>query len=168
MKCTDCPLKYIGQIGRTFNIKYKEHVHAIRNNSSNSKFSHHILNTGHTYGTITNTMDIIKTGKKSRHLNILKNITFIESVWTMLHCSILLHCIDLTLVLLLCRLCATSVTIHSLFFFTDTTCFGLTIHLQVYRLLPLRNMLLAVMLFCFSYVFASDYFWLCGLTINFI
>jgi hypothetical protein len=34
----------------------------------------------------------------------------------------------------LCRLCATSVTLH-LFFFIVTTCFGLTGHLQVYRLL---------------------------------
>jgi hypothetical protein len=32
----------------------------------------------------------------------------------------------------------------------------------------LRNMLLTVIQFCFSYVEASDYIWLCGLTICFI
>jgi hypothetical protein len=30
MKCMDCPLKYIGQTGRTFNTRYKEHIHDIR------------------------------------------------------------------------------------------------------------------------------------------
>jgi hypothetical protein len=30
IKCLDCPLKYIGQMGRTFNIRYKEHVQAIK------------------------------------------------------------------------------------------------------------------------------------------
>jgi hypothetical protein len=38
-------------------------------------------------------------------------------------------------VLLLCRLYATSVTIRWSFFFIFITCFGLTGHLQVYRLL---------------------------------
>jgi hypothetical protein len=39
MKCVDCPVKYIGKMGRTRNIRYKEHVHAIRNSSSNSGYS---------------------------------------------------------------------------------------------------------------------------------
>jgi hypothetical protein len=72
MKCLDCPLKYIGQTGRTFNLRYKEHNHAIRSNCSKSGYSNHILNTGHTYGTITDTMDHIMIGGKSRHLNTLE------------------------------------------------------------------------------------------------
>jgi hypothetical protein len=36
---------------------------------TNFGYSNHILNTGHTYGTITDTMDIVKTGKNSKHLN---------------------------------------------------------------------------------------------------
>jgi hypothetical protein len=57
MKCLDCPLKYIGQTGTSFNIRYKEHIQAIRNNNNNSGYSNHILNTGHTYWTINDTMD---------------------------------------------------------------------------------------------------------------
>jgi hypothetical protein len=64
------PLKYIRQTGRTLNTRYKEHIHAIRNNS-NTGYSTHILNTGHAYGTITDSMDIIKTGTKSKYLNSL-------------------------------------------------------------------------------------------------
>jgi hypothetical protein len=66
MKCLDCPLKYIGQTGRTFNIRYKEHIQAISKNNSNSGYSNHILNIGHTYGMIANTMDIIKDGKEGQ------------------------------------------------------------------------------------------------------
>jgi hypothetical protein len=72
MKCLDCPLKYIGQIGRTFHSSYKEHIQAIRNNNSNSGYSSHILNTGHADGTITDTVDIVKTHKKGKHLNTLE------------------------------------------------------------------------------------------------
>jgi hypothetical protein len=72
MKCLDCPLKYIGQTGKTFDIRYKEHIHAIRNNIGNSGYSNHILDTGHTYGTTADTMEIIRTGRKGRHLNTLE------------------------------------------------------------------------------------------------
>jgi hypothetical protein len=63
-KCVDCPLKYIGQTGRTFHTRCKEHNQAIRNNNSNSGYSSHILNMGHTYRTITNTVDITRTHKQ--------------------------------------------------------------------------------------------------------
>jgi hypothetical protein len=69
VKSIDCPRKYIEQTRRIFNVRYKE----LRNNNSNSVYSHHMLNTGYTYGTIMDTMDIIKTGKKGRHLNTLEN-----------------------------------------------------------------------------------------------
>jgi hypothetical protein len=36
MKSIDCPLKYIGQTGRAFHTRYKDHIEAIRNNNSNS------------------------------------------------------------------------------------------------------------------------------------
>jgi hypothetical protein len=62
----NCPLKYIGQTGRTFNIRNKEHIHTIRNHSSNSGYANHLLNMGHTCGTITDTMDI----KKERRADI--------------------------------------------------------------------------------------------------
>jgi hypothetical protein len=71
VKSLDGPLKFIGQTGRTLNIRYKEHIHAIRNNS-NSGYSNHILNTGNTYITVTDTMDVMRTGRKGIHLNTLE------------------------------------------------------------------------------------------------
>jgi hypothetical protein len=40
--------------------------------TSNSGYSNHTLNMGHTYGTITDTMDVISTRRKGRSLNTLK------------------------------------------------------------------------------------------------
>jgi hypothetical protein len=79
MKCLDCALKYICQTRRTFNIRYKEHIQAIRNNNNNSGYSNHILNTEHTYGTINDTMDIIRKGKKGKQTP-WKNTTFIKLI----------------------------------------------------------------------------------------
>jgi hypothetical protein len=68
----DCPMEYIEQTRRTFNTRYKEHIYDIRSNNSNSGYSNHILNTGHAYGTMTDTMDIITTGRKGKQLNTLE------------------------------------------------------------------------------------------------
>jgi hypothetical protein len=72
MKCLYCPLKYVEQTGRTFHTLCKEHIQAVRKNRSNSGYSNHILNIEHKYGSITDTMDIIKAEKKGKHLNILE------------------------------------------------------------------------------------------------
>jgi hypothetical protein len=85
MKCLDWPLKYVGQTGRTFIVRYKEHIYAIRSNNSNSGYSNHILNTGHTNGKTTNTMDIIRTGRNDRHLNTLEKYRFYKISRNKLH-----------------------------------------------------------------------------------
>jgi hypothetical protein len=58
-------------------------------------------------------------------------------------------------------LCATPVTISPSYFFIVVTYFGLTSHIQV------KDSAAHCQAVFFSYVFASDYFWLCGLTIWF-
>jgi hypothetical protein len=82
MKCLDCPLKYIGQTERTFNLRYKEHIQAIRSNCSKSGYSNHILNTGYPYGKIKDTKDVIRIGRKSRHLNTLERFIFTKCTRT--------------------------------------------------------------------------------------
>jgi hypothetical protein len=72
MKCRDCPLIYIGQTGRTFNTRYKEHICNTKCNNSNTGCSKHILDTGHSYDTIENTMDIIRIGQNGKYLNTLE------------------------------------------------------------------------------------------------
>jgi hypothetical protein len=59
LKYQSCPGSYIGQIGRNFKTRYKEHIQDIRNNRSKTGFSQHILNTGHAYDNIENTLKIL-------------------------------------------------------------------------------------------------------------
>jgi hypothetical protein len=49
MKCMDCPLKYKGQTGQAFYMRYEEHIEKIRNGNGNSGYLDHILNTVHTW-----------------------------------------------------------------------------------------------------------------------
>jgi hypothetical protein len=49
-----------------------EHIQAIRTNRQNSKFSQHILATGHAYGTIEETMEIMQVTKEGHLLNTLE------------------------------------------------------------------------------------------------
>lgn len=72
LKCKECPLKYVGQTGRTFKIRFNEHMHDIKYNKYNSKYAQHILDTGHQYGTINQTMDILHIANKGQKLNTLE------------------------------------------------------------------------------------------------
>jgi hypothetical protein len=58
----------MGQAGRELHTRYKEYIQPIRSKNGNSGYSNHILNTGHTYGNITDTMDIVRTEKKGNHM----------------------------------------------------------------------------------------------------
>jgi hypothetical protein len=81
----DCPLKYVGQTGKMFNTIYKEHIHDIRSNNSNTGYANHILNTEHTCGTITDIMEIRKTERKGRYLNTLERYYIYEITKDNLH-----------------------------------------------------------------------------------
>jgi hypothetical protein len=72
MKFLNCPNKYVGQIGRAFRTRQKEHMQVVTNNNSNSGYSNHIINIGRKYGTITDTIDIMRTHRKRKHLNTLE------------------------------------------------------------------------------------------------
>jgi hypothetical protein len=65
-------VKYIGQTGRTFRVRYKKHVNAIRTNKQNSKFAQHILETQHNYDPTDQSMQVLHIEKKSPKLNKLE------------------------------------------------------------------------------------------------
>ncbi|CAH2089803.1 unnamed protein product [Euphydryas editha] len=48
LECSDCKATYIGQTGRKFETRYKEHIAAVRNNQpQKSHFAKHLLDSGH-------------------------------------------------------------------------------------------------------------------------
>ena len=69
LKCSTSPNFYIGQTGRSFQIRYKEHINALTKPHVNSNFADHLLITGHTYDNIEHNMEILHTLPKSHKLN---------------------------------------------------------------------------------------------------
>jgi hypothetical protein len=70
---------YIGQTGHTFKTRFQEHPTAIQFNKDNSKFANHILNIMHSYGTTKETMEILKTTKRSQYLDTAEKYILIQS-----------------------------------------------------------------------------------------
>jgi len=56
---------YVGQSGRSINIRHKEHIRDIRTNNPQSAYAMHVLQNRHEYGTIENTLQLLKTCRKS-------------------------------------------------------------------------------------------------------
>jgi hypothetical protein len=72
MRCKSCDLKYVGRTGRSFRIRYKEHINAIHSNEPTSRYAQHILETGHAYGTIEDTLSVLHRNKKGLLINTLE------------------------------------------------------------------------------------------------
>jgi hypothetical protein len=69
LKCGGCQKKYVGQRGRNFPTRYKEHIQSIRSNNSNSRYAQHILEIQRLYGPLEDTMEVLHLNKKGQLMN---------------------------------------------------------------------------------------------------
>ena len=63
---------YIGQTGRCFKSRFREHIQALKSNnqtSMKSNFAEHLLSTNHSYQDIDNNLDILNYEIKGEKLN---------------------------------------------------------------------------------------------------
>jgi hypothetical protein len=60
LTCKTCKMSYIGHTIRNLTQRYGEHIRYIRNNDPQSAYAQHILLNLHEYGTITDTMTLLK------------------------------------------------------------------------------------------------------------
>ena len=72
LTCPECQKAYVGQTGRSFNIRYNEHKQAFRNNSHSSNFAKHLNEETHPFGSIHNIMQILQYHKKGAHMNTIE------------------------------------------------------------------------------------------------
>ena len=72
LTCPDCNKAYVGQTGRQFSTRYKEHKNAFRNNNQNNSFAKHLNEHAHSFGPMTKIMQILHYHKKGPHLNTLE------------------------------------------------------------------------------------------------
>jgi hypothetical protein len=61
-------MSYIGQTSRNLHQRYREHIRYIRNNDSQSSYAQHILQNLQEYGSITDTMSLLKPIHKTSML----------------------------------------------------------------------------------------------------
>ena len=85
LTCSDCHKAYVGQTGRDFYTRFKEHKRAFQYNTTQSKFAQHLLTHGHTFGNLENTMEIIQLHKKGFHLNTIERFHIHKEVVTNNH-----------------------------------------------------------------------------------
>ena len=70
--CKTCNNVYVGQSGRSINIKHKDHIRYIRTNNPLSAYALYILQNKHEYGKITDTLKLLKTWRKGTYMNGLE------------------------------------------------------------------------------------------------
>lgn len=68
LTCNDCKAVYIGETGRNFKTRIKEHIN---NNNHNSNFGNHLKETGHHFNIKTNTT-IMHIQEKNHKLTLLE------------------------------------------------------------------------------------------------
>jgi uncharacterized protein (DUF433 family) len=64
LNCPTCNKKYIGQTGRPFHIRFREHYNDYKHMYNKSKFAQHLLNEGHDFDPMEDIMDAIQFAKK--------------------------------------------------------------------------------------------------------
>ena len=69
LKCNTCNNVYIGQSGRSINVRHKEYTRHIKTNNPLSAYALHISQSGREYGTITDTLQLLKTCQKGICMN---------------------------------------------------------------------------------------------------
>jgi hypothetical protein len=70
--CPDCNKAYVGQTGRRFSIRYKEHKTAFRNSNQNNSFAKNLNNSAHSFGPMVDIMHILQHHKKGPYLNTIE------------------------------------------------------------------------------------------------
>jgi hypothetical protein len=74
LKCLSCDQIYIDQTGRNLKTRYEEHISDIRHNKEKSKYALHMLQFSHEYGTIENTLEVLKVVQKGKLLDVIERL----------------------------------------------------------------------------------------------
>jgi len=65
-------MKYVGQTGQSFRIRFQEHYHDFKFNNNKSKFAMHLLENHHSIGNIDDIMEVLYKTKKGRTMDTIE------------------------------------------------------------------------------------------------
>jgi hypothetical protein len=72
LKCPTCKKKYVGQTGRPFCTRFKEHQRDYKYANNKPKFAQHVIEEGHAFGPMEDIMSITHIEKKGKMLDTLE------------------------------------------------------------------------------------------------
>jgi len=72
LECPSCNKKYIGQTGRPFRVRFREHYNDYKYGHNKSKFAQHVIDEGHSFGPMNEIMEVTHVAKKGRMLDTLE------------------------------------------------------------------------------------------------
>jgi hypothetical protein len=64
LTCMDCQRAYVGQTGRSFGIRFKEHKLVYKTKNQKSNYAKHLLYYGHAWYPMEDSMTILQTANK--------------------------------------------------------------------------------------------------------
>jgi len=72
LECPTCNKKYIGQTGRPFRVRFREHYNDYKYAHNTSKFAKHVIEEDHSFGPMNEIMEVVHVAKKSKILDTLE------------------------------------------------------------------------------------------------
>lgn len=85
ISCPDCEGIYIGQTGRSFNTRYKEHSNSFKKNKNDSTIATHCRDNQHKFAPLDN-LQILHRVPKSSKLNLLESLEIFKQKHNNEHC----------------------------------------------------------------------------------
>ena len=78
LTCPDCKMKYTGQTGRPFRVRYQAHIWDFKYNNGRSKFAQHLINNKHAIGNMEEIMEIIHVTGKGKKAGCTRKFPHIQ------------------------------------------------------------------------------------------
>ena len=72
LTCPTCNMKYAGQTGRSFKVRFHEHFRDFRYGNRKSKFATHLLDNRHSIGPLESVMETLHVTNKGRMMDTLE------------------------------------------------------------------------------------------------
>jgi len=72
LTCPECNKVYVGQMGRSFTQRFKEHRNTFKSNRNTSNYTKHDLEHLHPFGPIQETMQVLQYQRKGTHPNTIE------------------------------------------------------------------------------------------------
>jgi hypothetical protein len=72
LTCPTCNMKYVGQTDIPFKVRFRERLHDFKYGNRKSKFATHLLDNGHSIGSINNVMETLHITDKGRMMDNLE------------------------------------------------------------------------------------------------